>query len=253
MTSSGPHSSSEPNSPGGNRDFATTQWHVVRSAGDEDLSVSRSALQELCQQYWYPLYAYVRRQGHDTNVAADITQAFFTDLLEREDIKRVDPELGKFRSFLLASIKHFTINQWKKEKAQKRGGGQTLLSIDFVDAAQRYHHQPADAQSPDVLFERQWAITLLDQVHRRLEKEFELKGKKHVFGTLKIFLAGKSSESTLAQAAAKLDMTEVAAKVAVHRMRTRYGEILRAEILDTLDSTEDVESEVQHLFAVLRS
>lgn len=250
MTSSGPNS---PNPSGGNRDFATTQWHVVRSAGDEDASVSRSALQELCQQYWYPLYAYVRRQGHDSNVAADITQAFFTDLLEREDIKRVDPELGKFRSFLLASIKHFMINQWKKQMALKRGGGQPLLSIDFVDAAQRYHHQPADAQSPDVLFERQWAITLLDKVQNRLEKEFEHKGKKHVFSTLKVFLAGKNSESTLAQAAVKLDMTEVAAKVAVHRMRTRYGEILRAEILNTLDSNEDVESEVQHLFAVLRN
>ncbi len=235
-----------------NRDFATTQWSIVRNAGANDSDVSRSALQELCQLYWYPLYSFVRRQGQDSNAAADLTQAFFADLLQREDIKRVDPDLGKFRSFLLAAIKHFLINQWNKDRAQKRGGGQTPLSIDFYAADQRYQLHPTAQETPESVFERQWALTLLDRVHARLRKEFEQRGKGHAFDKLKIFLAGKSDESTLASAAAQLDMTEVAAKVAVHRMRARFGELLRLEIQATVGSDEDIGEEILHLFSVLR-
>lgn len=243
-------SSSEEN----RRDFATTQWHIVRNAGAEDSTVSRSALQDLCQLYWYPLYAFVRRQGHDSNAAADLTQAFFADLLQRDDLKKLDPNLGKFRSFLLASIKHFMINEWNKQRAQKRGGGQTVLSIDFTNADQRYRLlSPVEAQTPETLFERQWAFTLLEQVNRRLEKEFEQRGKKHVFEKLKVFLGGRSQESTLAQAAAQLNLTEVAAKVTVHRMRTRFGQLLQMEIANTLEEGDDVQAEIEHLFRILKN
>lgn len=232
--------------------FATTQWHVVRNAGDADSAVANGALQQLCQQYWYPLYVYVRRQGLDSTAAEDLTQAFFADLLEREDIRDADPSSGKFRAFLLAAIKHFLHNQWKRERAQKRGGGRRPLSIDFAEADSRYRGQPFEQRTPETLFERQWALTLLDEVRRKLAREFEQRGRKHVFERLKPYLGGKG-ETTIAETAAHLGMTEVATKVAIHRMRVRFGEILRAEILNTLDSPDDLDAEIDHLFRVLRT
>ncbi len=235
------------------REFASTQWSVVRAAGSEDAEISRSALQELCQLYWYPLYSFVRRQGNDSASAADLTQAFFADLLQRQDLKKVDPELGKFRSFLLAAIKNFILNQWEKERALKRGGGQPLLSMDFSDANRRYLQIPKDRLTPELHFERQWAVTLLDRVQKRQRKEFEQRGRAHVFDKLTGFLAGKNDEMTLADAAAQLSMTEVAAKVAVHRMRTRFAELLRTEIRSTVGTDAEVDAEIQHLFSVLRN
>ena len=226
---------------------------MIRAAGSSDSQVSRSALQQLCQQYWYPLYTFVRKQGHDSNSAADLTQAFFADLLEREDLKRVDADLGKFRSFLLASVKHFIINHWRRERTAKRGGGVPAISIDFAHANRRFLEIAGDGRPPESEFEREWATTLLDRVHQRLRKEYEQRGRAHVFDKLKMFLAGKSDESTLAAAAQQLSLTEVAAKVTVHRMRARFGEMLRAEIRSTVTSDEDVEEEIQQLFAALRS
>lgn len=236
-----------------NRQFATTQWSIVRAVNNDNIAAANSALQELCQTYWYPLYTYVRRQGNDANTAADLTQAFFADLLQREDLKKVDPELGKFRSFLLAALKHFLLNQWDKAKAQKRGGDKIILSLDFGEADQRYRHEPAHAQTPDMIYQKQWAKTLLERVTDKLRAEFAEKGKAHQFDKFHKFLSGKNNEETLGEAAAQLSMSEVAVKVAVHRMRQRFGEILRTEIANTVSSEEDVDREIEQLFDLFRS
>ena len=242
----------EANQFGGNRQFATTQWNIVRAVGLENSQASNSALQELCQIYWYPLYTYVRRQGRDANTAADLTQAFFADLLQRDDLKKVDPELGKFRSFLLTAMKHFLINQWDKANAQKRGGGISPLSLDFNEADNRFRLEPSHAQTPELIFQKQWAKTLLDRVHQTLRSEFADRGKAHQFDQLQKFLAGKNEDETLASAAAQLTMSEVAVKVSIHRMRQRFGELLRSEIEQTVSSPEEIDSEIQQLFEVLK-
>ena len=236
----------------GNRQFATTQWSVVRAVNNKNPVAANHALQELCQTYWYPLYTYVRRQGNDANTAADLTQAFFADLLQREDLKKVDPSLGKFRSFLLAALKHFLLNQWDKAKAQKRGGGKSPLSLDFGEADDRYRLEPSHDQTPDVIYQKQWAKTLLDRVTASLRSEFAGRGKAHQFDKLQKFLSGKNSEETLGDVAGQLSMTEVAVKVAVHRMRQRFGEILRIEIANTVSSEEEIDAEIQQLFDVFR-
>jgi RNA polymerase sigma-70 factor (ECF subfamily) len=235
-----------------NAQFATTHWSMVRAVNAKDSQAASSALQELCQIYWYPLYTYVRRQGRDANEAADLTQAFFADLLQRQDLKKVDPSLGKFRSFLLTAIKHFLMNQWDKEKAQKRGGGVSPLSLDFGEAENRYRMEPSHSRTPDLIFQKQWAKTLLERVQEELRSEFAERGKGHQFEKLKNFLAGKNPEETLGEAAAQLSMTEVAVKVAVHRMRQRFGELLRTEIEHTVSSPEEVSAEIQQLFELLR-
>ena len=238
---------------GGNRQFATTQWSVVRAASHENSQAANSALQELCQIYWYPLYTYVRRQGHDANAAADLTQAFFADLLQRDDLKKVDPELGKFRSFLLAAMKHFLMNQWDKAQAQKRGGGKSPLSLDFGEADNRYRLEPSHAKTPELIYQKQWAKTLLERVQQALRSEFADRGKAHQFDKLQKFLAGKNEDETLATVAAQLNMSEVAVKVAVHRMRQRFGELLRLEIQQTVSTPEEIDSEIQQLFDVLKN
>ncbi len=236
-----------------NRQFATTRWNIVCAVGDEDAQTASTALQELCQIYWYPLYTFVRRQGNDANSAADLTQAFFADLLERQDLKRVDPSLGKFRSFLLRALKHFLVNQWDKARAQKRGGGTSPLSLDFDAADNRYRLEPVHGQTPELIYQKQWARTLLDRVKNELRSEFISRGKGHQFDRLEKFIAGKSDEETLATAAAQLEMTEVAVKVALHRMRQRFGELLRVEIQQTVGTPEEIQSEIRQLFEVLKN
>ncbi len=235
-----------------NREFATTQWSVVRAVAEQDSAVAKSALQQLCQTYWYPLYSFVRFKGFDASSAEDLTQAFFADLLAREDIKKVEPQLGRFRSFLLAALKNFLHNQWEHQKAQKRGGGNVPLSLDYQFADQQYSNDVFDVQTPEAAYQRQWALTLLDRVKEQLRREFEKRGKGHLFNRLHVFMAGKNPESTMAEAASELDMAEVAVKVAVHRMRTRFGEILRAEILETVESPEEVDDEIKQLFSALQ-
>lgn len=236
----------------GNRRFATTHWSVVRAVNQDDNDAAKSALQALCQTYWYPLYTFVRRQGNDANAAADLTQAFFADLLQREDLKKVDPSFGKFRSFLLAALKHFLMNQWDKARAQKRGGGKSPLSLDFGEADNRYRLEPSHARTPELIYEKQWAKTLLERVTDTLRSEYAGRGKAHQFDKLKKFLGGKNSEETLGEAAHQLSMSEVAVKVAVHRMRQKFGELLRLEIENTVSTPEEVDTEIQHLFDVFR-
>ncbi len=236
-----------------NRQFATTRWSLVRQAGEQDSPAADAALQQLCQSYWYPLYSFVRFRGYDSATAEDLTQAFFARLLQRRDIANATPEKGRFRSYLLAAMKNFLANEWDKQQAQKRGGDRLHFSMDFADADRRFCQASVDGQTPELSFERQWAMALLDRVHTQLAREFAKRGKGHVHDTLHRFLAGKSDESTMAQAAGKLDMTEIAVKVAVHRMRARFGHLLRQEIQATVDSPDDVEDEIARLFQALQA
>lgn len=230
--------------------FATTHWSLVLAAGAGE---NRAALSELCEAYWLPLYVYVRRLGHTQHEAEDATQAFFAMLLEREDLRTVDPARGKFRSFLLASMKHFLANRRRHAAAQKRGGGRTVVSLDVQTAESHYRLEPADDQTPERTFERQWALTLLARTLDVLRREAEAGGKLPVFDCLKMYLTGARGDFSYAQAADALAMTEDAVKQAVSRLRRRYREQLRREIAHTIGDAEDVDDEIRALFAALRS
>ncbi len=237
----------------GDGQFATTHWSLVVAARDRAAPEARDALAALCGLYWYPLYAFVRRQGHPADQAQDLTQGFFARLLEPDFFKAVDRSRGKFRSFLLAACKHYLANERDRARAVKRGGGRPVLSLDFAGADQRYHHEPAHQLTPERLFERRWALTLLDQVLTRLRQEFDEAGKAAVFQTLKGVLTGESGKVPYHDLAARLALSEGAVKVAVHRLRRRYRELLREEIARTLDDPGLVEEEIRDLFAALGS
>jgi RNA polymerase sigma-70 factor (ECF subfamily) len=230
--------------PPGARQFVTTHWSVVVRAGGK----SAAALEKLCQTYWYPLYAYVRRQGHSPEDAQDLTQEFFAKLIAKHYLGDVDRSKGKFRSFLLASLKHFLANEWDKAHAQKRGGGQTIVSLD---AETRYKLEPADNISADKIFERRWALTLLDEVLKRVREEYAADGKTKLFDQLKVTLTGERSTIPYAELGAQLGMSGGAVKVAVHRLRQRYRDALRDEIAETVAGPEEVEEELRQLFAAL--
>jgi len=247
----GPASSETFGQPGRHPAFVTTHWSVVLSAGRSDSTRARAALARLCQTYWYPLYAYVRRRGHPPHDAQDLTQSFFAHLLERESIAGADPGRGRFRSFLLTALNHFLINEWEKARAQKRGGGTPLLSLDLAAAEERFDLEPADPATPDKIFEKQWALTLLNQVLSLLEAEYRREGKAELFAALQQTLAGRSESLPYAEIAARLNMAEGAVKVAVHRLRKRYRNLIRAEIAHTLDHSADIEEEMRHLFRAL--
>jgi RNA polymerase sigma factor (sigma-70 family) len=229
------------------RQFVTTRWTIVLTAGRTDTAQAQAALEKLCQTYWYPLYAYVRRQGHSPEDAQDLTQEFFARLIAKNYLGDVDRSKGKFRSFLLASLKHFLANEWDKSRAQKRGGGQTIVSLD---AETRYRLEPADVVSADKVFERRWALTLLDEVLKRLRDEYAADGKTKLFEQLKETLTGERT-IPYAKLGDRLGMTEGAVKMAVHRLRQRYRETLRAEIAETVSGPEEVEEELRHLHAAL--
>jgi RNA polymerase sigma factor (sigma-70 family) len=231
--------------------FATTRWSVVLAAGQGDTPHARAALEKLCQTYWYPLYAYVRRRGHSAEDAQDLTQEFFAQLLERQSLAHVDPKRGRFRAFILTAMNHFLANEWKRNSAKKRGGGQAPLSLDWAAAEERFDLEPADNASPDRIFERLWAITLLGEVLNRLEDEYQSQGKMGLFTALRQSLVGARETQPYAELAAELNMSESAVKVTVHRLRKRYRELIREEIAGTLDASEDVEAEMRHLFSVL--
>jgi RNA polymerase sigma-70 factor (ECF subfamily) len=231
--------------------FVTTHWSVVLAAARNDTTKAQDALAKLCRTYWYPLYAYVRRRGYSPHDAQDLTQAFFTQLLERRSLASADPELGRFRSFILAAMNHFLASEWKKGMAQKRGGGSQTLSLDWVAAEERYDLEPATNVTPDKLFEKQWAMTLLSEVMNRLELEYQREGKANLFTALKGTLLGLRESQPYAVLAEKLAMNENAVKVAVHRLRKRYRELIRSEIANTLNHEHDVEAEMRHLFKVL--
>jgi RNA polymerase sigma-70 factor (ECF subfamily) len=226
--------------------FAATRWTVILTAGQGEAPQATRALEELCRMYWYPLYAYVRRRGYDSHEAEDLTQEFFARLLAKNNLADVKREKGKFRSFLLASLKHFLANQWDRAQAKKRGGGHTIISLD---AETRYRQEPKDELSADKLLDRQWAVTLLDQVLARLGTEYADAGKSVVFEQLKDSLTGAKDSIPYTEIAAKLDTTEGAVKVAVHRLRQRYRKLLREEIAHTVASPAEIDSEIRCLFA----
>lgn len=234
----------------GSAGFEATRWSVVLAAGRDD-GAQAAALDHLCRTYWYPLYAFVRRQGRSADDAQDLTQAFFARLIAKRDLAAADPARGRFRSFLLAAMKHFLANEWDKARALKRGGGAHVTSLDAGDAETRYLREPADPATPERIFERRWALTLLDEVLHRLRAEHEARGQRVLFEELKDTLAGGGGADGHAATAGRLCMSEGAVKVAAHRLRRRYRDLLRAEIAATVNDPRDVDDELRHLFAVL--
>ncbi len=239
------HTSSAP----GRGGFATTRWSIVLSAAGSESKDGSDALAALCESYWYPLYAFVRRAGHSPHDAQDLTQEFFARLIAKSWLREVHPERGRFRSFLLAAMKHFLANEWDRARALKRGGGQAVLSLDAGLAEERYAREPAGAITAEQIFERRWAFTLLEKVLARLRAEFAAIGKATVFAELEPGLTGAKLD--YAAIAAKLNFNEGAVRVAVHRLRVRYRDLVRAEVAETVDAEADIEAELKHLFAAL--
>jgi RNA polymerase sigma-70 factor (ECF subfamily) len=229
--------------------FATTRWSLIRAAGRDDESASRRALSELCELYWFPVYSFVRRRGNDHDRALDLTQGFFARLLERDGLAAADPAKGRFRSYLLAACQHFLANQHDFASAQKRGGGQPLLSLSFAEADSRYGVEPADGHTAEQEFERRWALALLEQTLAGLRAEYVEAGKETQFERLKSTLTGESDSH--AAIAIELGLSEGAVKVAAHRLRQRYRERLRGAIAATVDSPDEIDDEIRALFAAL--
>ena len=227
---------------------ATTHWTVVLAAGKRSTPQSDRALEELCRTYWFPLYAYVRRRGHSKEDAEDLTQEFFARFLEKNYLEGLSAERGRFRAFLLASLKHFLANEWDKSRRQKRGGGVTPLSLDWQTADTQFQIAATAEPSPDKAFDREWAVTLLAKVIKRLQAECEADGRDKQFAELKIFLTAGKGELSHADAAKALGMDEGAVRVAVHRLRKRYRQLLRDEIAQTLADAADVDEEMRALF-----
>lgn len=233
--------------------FHTTHWSVVLAAGDSGSPVATEALERLCRAYWRPLYTYVRRQGFGPEDAADLTQEFFARLLARRDLESVRRERGRFRSYLLVSLKHFLANEWKRNRRKKRGGGRLSIPLDELMAGESGMPEPSTTETPDQIFERRWARTLLDHVLHRLEQEYAGAGNARHFASLRCCLLDGSPTRPQAELGAELGISEGAVKQAVHRMRVRYRELLREEIANTVATAGDVEAELRHLIAVLRT
>jgi DNA-directed RNA polymerase specialized sigma24 family protein len=227
--------------------FVTTRWTVVLAAGGHGSASADVALEELCRTYWYPLYAYVRHRGHSPADAEDLTQAFFAKFLAKNYLAGLDSNRGRFRAFLLASLKHFLANEWDRSQRQKRGGGAPVLSLDYQGADTRYQIDPPDHLSPDKLFDRAWALTLLEKVIARLRGEIQAEGRSEQFEKLKIYLTVGTSNISSADAAAALAMSEGNVRVAVHRLRRRYRELLQQEIVQTLADPAQAEEEMRAL------
>jgi len=234
--------------PGSSR-FPTTRWTLVVAAGDPHRKDARSALVSLCENYWYPLYAYLRRRGHPADQAQDLTQEFFTRVLQGRYLDRADPEKGRFRSFLLTSLKFFVADEKDRQRAQKRGGG-ALVPLELSSGEDRYQREPAHDETPERIFERRWALAMLDRVVERLRNEFVHHGRPEHFERLKMFLLGQA-EAPYAALAGEMNTTEGALKVAIHRLRKRYRELFREEIADTVADPAEVEPELRFLAAVL--
>ena len=232
-------------------DFSTTNWSVVLEAGRTDVKRATAALEHLCGRYWYPVYMFVRRRGSNHHEAEDLTQAFFAHLLEKETLKKVSRQKGKFRSFLLASVANFLTNEWDKRQSLKRGGQSQIISLDEMAAEELYNHEPDGSLTPEKLFERRWAFTLVDQVLARLKTEYVAADKATLFAKLEPGLTGEINPGLYAEWAAALDMSEGAVRVAVHRFRRRFGELLRSEIAHTVATPEEVDEEIRHLFAAI--
>ncbi|HXB75043.1 MAG TPA: sigma-70 family RNA polymerase sigma factor [Candidatus Acidoferrales bacterium] len=229
--------------------FPTTRWTLVVAAGDPHRKEARSALVYLCENYWYPLYAYLRRRGYPAHRAQDLTQEFFIRVLEGRYLDRADPEKGRFRSFILTSLKFFVADEEDRDRAQKRGGG-TVEPLEFPSGEQRYQREPGHDETPERIFERRWALTVLDRVVENLREEFVQHGRPEHFDRLKVFLLGQA-DTPYAALAREMNTSEGALKVAIHRLRKRYRELFRQEIADTVADPAEVESELRFLAAVL--
>ena len=238
--------SQDQNQPG--LDMDSTRWSIVLAAGGEDSGIAREALEVLCKTYWYPLYAYARRRAATVDEAQDLTQAFFAELLEKNFVADARPERGRFRAFLLTAFKHFLANQWHKSRAQKRGGDRCHLSLDFNEADRLFALEPAGDQSPETLFEKQWAVTLVNGVLGRLRDECALSGKGPQYELLKSYLGGVPAGASFAEVAEQLQISAGAARVVVHRLRQRYRDLMRNEIGQTVSSAEEIDNEIRNLF-----
>lgn len=232
--------------------FATTRWSVVLAARDGSEAEARDALEELCRSYWYPLYTYIRSRGHAPEEAADLTQGFFAELLEKDLLQAIDRDKGRFRSFLLGALKFYISHERDKTRTLKRGGGTRVLSLDADAAENRYRHEPTEDLTPEQVFERRWGLTVMERAMERLEAASlgaDVGGER--FARLKPFLTGSESELPYRDVAEELGTTEGAVKSAVHRMRQSYGRLLREEIANTA-APDEVDDEVRHLLAVVR-
>ena len=229
--------------------FPTTRWTLVVAAADPQRKEARSALVSLCEGYWYPLYAYIRRRGYPADQAQDLTQEFFIRVLEGRYLDRADPEKGRFRSFMLTSLKFFVADEQDRQRAYKRGGGM-VVPLEFSSGEDRYLREPAHDETPERIFERRWALSVLNRVVERLRNEFVQHGRPEHFERLKVFLLGQS-EAPYAALAGEMNTSEGALKVAIHRLRKRYRDLFRQEIADTVADPAEVESELRFLAAVL--
>jgi RNA polymerase sigma-70 factor (ECF subfamily) len=238
------------------RVFMATRWTMVLQAAQWSASKGTSpqasqAMADLCSSYWYPMYAYVRHRGYEAAEAEDLTQEFFATLLAKDYLASVDPAKGRFRHFLLATMKHFLANAWDRAHAQKRGGGQTILSLNWQDAEMRYGMEPSHGLTPEKSYERQWALAVLQRVLDRLQAEFAAAGKQKVFAELKEVLAGADPQESYRAIASRLGTTEGTIKVMAHRLRKRYRELLREEVAQTVANAGEVEEEIQQLIAAV--
>lgn len=233
--------------------FATTHWTVVLAASRRTDPHAQAALEELCRTYWFPLYAYVRRRGHTKEDAEDLTQAFFARFLQKNYLADLRSNQGLFRAFLLATLKHFLANEWDKSHRQKRGGDLPHLSLDWQSADLQFQAAESTELSPDRAFDREWAVALLARVIQRLGAECAAETRKFHFERLREFLTAGKGEASYAEAARDLGLDETAVRVAVHRLRKRYRQLLRAEIANTLAEPEQVEEEMRALFGAFRT
>jgi len=235
-------------------DFRHTQWSVVLAAGQTDSPETREALAELCQAYWHPVYAFIRRRGYEVEPSKDLTQEFFARLIEKQYVRTADRQRGRFRSFLLACVEHFLSHERKKDQAHKRGGQYTFVPLEDAMAEERYGAEPVDEMSPDKLFDQRWALALLERSLQQLKQEFVQAGKADQFEALEVFLSGaKEAPCSYAELGVRLDLSEGAARQAAFRMRARFGELLRTGMAQTVTSPQELEAEMNHLRNALSS
>jgi RNA polymerase sigma-70 factor (ECF subfamily) len=232
-------------------EFHTTHWSQVVRASAEDSPSGQEALAKLCQAYWYPLYAYVRRRGHAPHEAEDLTQSFFARLLEKEYLKQADRDRGRFRTFLLSSLGHFLDNEWDRDKTLKRGGGYSFISWDAQPSEERYREEPFHHLTPEKMYERRWATTVLEAALEELKQAYEARGRGQLFEALQIYLSGDRQAQPQAEVAVRLGLSESALKVAIHRLRRNFGKCLRAQVAHTVSSPDQIDDELRHALASL--
>ena len=242
---------SDENRSGKRADFTATHWTVVLQAKAMTSPVASDALEQLCRTYWYPLYVFVRRQGATPADAQDITQGFFGQLLEKNYLKNIDPSLGRFRSFLLAAIKNYFLKEIKKSKRLKRGGAHTFLSLDVPEAESRFQNDGIGDEQPEKALDRTWATTVMELALGRLDEEYESTGRKPLFTAIRKFLTGEPEDGEYERLASEMEMTKSAIGVAVHRLRKRYGELIRNEVSNTVAHSFEVDEEMRYLHSIL--